>query len=482
MNSNADAQKDAFRWRVVLFVALAGGILVRWLLFARTGFTIGDAFIGFRFGEQFAAGHGLVFNPGERVGGNTSPLYTLFLGLGGWMGISVSLFARLFGILCDVAVFLLMMAVLHAVRGVRSISLRTAIVATMFLCPFLFLYSVSGMETPLYMLLIFLLVWRTLKKLDWIYFLSALLLVFCRPDAIVAIAASLLFLVLSTRKIPWRASVGVFVIGLVYLGFNYWCYQTVIPPTVAVKSVAYHNTVMENLLFIASRFFFRRLWILAVYVFLACALTVTYWKNPVVLLSGIMTTAYLMFLAFSPTLRSWYLVPFVTFSAFTILTALATAVENRNVHIPDAAVLGALAVYTLAACYGYKLVFHEGRVWRGLTRDLAERAGTWLRDNTPSDARVFVTALETAYFSDRYTVDYPGLVCPAVLQMIKSNPKMELLEMADRLKVDYALVPDDAYKKVPPNFRLVKVFRMEMEAHQMGLVGQTSVSLYQRQP
>lgn len=478
----ADAKKDTFRWRIALLATLVSGVLVRWLLFVRTGFTIGDAFIGFRFAEQFAAGHGLAFNTGERVGGNTSVLYTLLLGLGGWTGLSVGLFTRLLGIFCDGVVFFLMMAVLGTVQGVRSISFRTAIVATMFLCPLLFLYSVSGMETPLYILLIFLLVWSTLKKVDWVYFLTALLLVFCRPDAIVALGASLLFLTLTTRKIPWKAWVGVFVIGLAYLGFNYLCYGTAIPPTVAVKSVVYHNTVMENLQYIAARFFFGRLWILAVYVGLASILTVTYRKSPVVLLSGIVAIGYLVFLVSSPTLRTWYVVPFVTFSAFTTLTALATAVENMSVQIPDAIVLGALAVYALAACYGYKLVFREGRVWRGLTRDLAESAGTWLRDNTPSDARVFVTALETAYFSRRYTVDYPGLVCPAVLQMVKSNPQIELLEIADRLKVDYAVVPDEAYKKVPPNFRLVKVFRTEMEAYHMGLVGQASVSLYRRQP
>jgi hypothetical protein len=477
----ADTNKDNYGWRIVLLGVLFGGVLVRWLLFARTGFTIGDAFICFRFGEQFAAGHGLVFNPGERVGGNTSPLHTLCLGLGGCTGMSVSMFARLFGIACDIGTFFVMEAVLRTSRGVRSMSYRTAIVAAVFLCPLLFFYSVSGMETPLYILLIFFLVWRTLQKVDWVYFLTGLLLVFCRPDAIVAIGASLLFLTLSTRKIPWQALIGVFVIGLVYLGFNYLCYKTAIPPTVAVKAVAYHKTAAENFQYIADRFFLHRAWVLVVYLGLTGALWGGFRRNPVVLLSGITALGYLLFAVFAPYLRTWYVVPFLTFSGFTILTALATAVETMSVPIPDAFVVGALAVYTLAACYGYKLVFHESRIWRGLTRALSESEGTWLRDNTPSDARVFVTALETGYFSKRYTVDYPGLVCPAVLQMIKSTPQMELLEMADRLEVDYAVVPTELCKKVPPNFRLVKIFRTEREAPHMGL-GEGFYSLYQRQP
>jgi hypothetical protein len=364
---------------------------------------------------------------------------------------------------------------------VRSLAFRTAIVAAMFLCPLLFFYSISGMETPLYILLIFFLVWSTLRKVDWVYFLTGLLLVFCRPDSIVALAASLLFLTVTTRKIPWKAGVGVFVIGLVYLGFNYLSYKTVIPPTVAVKAVTYHNTVAENFQYIANRFFLHRAWVLVVYLGLTGALWGAYRRNPVVLLSGITAAGYLLFALFAPYLRTWYVVPFLTFSGFTILTALAAAVENMEVRIPDAAIMGALAAYVLGACYADRLVFREGRIWRQRCHDLTEAAGTWLRDNTPSDARVFVTALETGYFSKRYTLDWPGLVCPAVLQMIKSTPELELLEMADRLKVDYAVVPIECVKKVPPNYRLVKMFQTEAVAPHMGL-GKDAYVLYQRQP
>lgn len=40
-----------------------------------------DAFITYRYGENLATGQGLVFNPGERIMGSTSPLHSLLSGL-----------------------------------------------------------------------------------------------------------------------------------------------------------------------------------------------------------------------------------------------------------------------------------------------------------------------------------------------------------------------------------------------------------------
>ena len=43
-----------------------------------------DAFITFRYAANLAHGHGLVFNPGERVEGYSNFLWTVLLGIGCW--------------------------------------------------------------------------------------------------------------------------------------------------------------------------------------------------------------------------------------------------------------------------------------------------------------------------------------------------------------------------------------------------------------
>src|SRR5574338_175448 len=40
-----------------------------------------DAMVSMRYAKNFADGHGLVWNPGERVEGYTNPLWTLYMGL-----------------------------------------------------------------------------------------------------------------------------------------------------------------------------------------------------------------------------------------------------------------------------------------------------------------------------------------------------------------------------------------------------------------
>src|SRR5437764_2918397 len=79
-------------WKSFFFVALLAGSILRLLLYQRTHWTVGDALIGFRFGEQFAAGHGLVYNIGERISCNTTLLYTFLLGLAARAGLELPLF------------------------------------------------------------------------------------------------------------------------------------------------------------------------------------------------------------------------------------------------------------------------------------------------------------------------------------------------------------------------------------------------------
>jgi hypothetical protein len=58
---------------------VVGGLLVGGLLAVRDASLVDDAFISFRYARNLLSGHGLVFNPGERVEGYTNFLWTLLL-------------------------------------------------------------------------------------------------------------------------------------------------------------------------------------------------------------------------------------------------------------------------------------------------------------------------------------------------------------------------------------------------------------------
>ena len=68
----------------------------------RYNFVSDDAFISLRYAANLLAGHGLVFNPGERVEGFTSPLWTLLLAGFGACGFDLLEAARALGLLCSI--------------------------------------------------------------------------------------------------------------------------------------------------------------------------------------------------------------------------------------------------------------------------------------------------------------------------------------------------------------------------------------------
>jgi hypothetical protein len=82
---------DALRpHRPEAWVALAA-VLLSWrtVAFRSPDLLLDDAFISFRYAANLVAGHGLVFNPGERVEGYTNFLWTVLLAACRWLGLDI---------------------------------------------------------------------------------------------------------------------------------------------------------------------------------------------------------------------------------------------------------------------------------------------------------------------------------------------------------------------------------------------------------
>ncbi len=71
------------RFQLLLIITIAGLVLLAWM----NRFVQDDAFISFRYADNFAHGNGLVWNIGERVEGYTNFLWTLLIGGGIFLGI-----------------------------------------------------------------------------------------------------------------------------------------------------------------------------------------------------------------------------------------------------------------------------------------------------------------------------------------------------------------------------------------------------------
>jgi len=443
-------------WRLFFVAVLVVGAALRAWLYLATHWSVGDALICFRFGDQFAAGHGLVYNPGQRLSSNTTALYTLLLGLGGSAGISIPLFARVLGIVCDVATLLMMQHLVKTAGCLRSPALRYGLPLAIYLFPLLAMYAVSGMETPLYVALTFFLLVRTLKGQDWLYYLAAALVLFCRPDGVIAIAATGAYLTLQARKIPWRVALLLAAIGLAYALANYLYYGSVFPYSVKLKAFFYHNTRYENFHFIATRFF-RRDWVLAVWLVLAAVTAIRLRRTPVVVLLGVTTAALFCYLIFvAPGLRSYYVVSAVYVSSLLVGMGVCSWLETNLAKVFLPATIAGAAAYVAVVVVGGRIVFVELQNARAEEKVTKEDVGLWLKENTPENARVFVTALEVGYYAHRYMLDSPGLATPEVLNAIKANPRLDLFDQANLVKADYLVIP--VVDRTRADYRLLQVY------------------------
>src|SRR4051812_34401047 len=81
------------RGRRLRWAMVAGAVGISLCLSLRKAWLADDAFISFRYAQNFASGLGLVFNPGEWVEGYTNFLWTIGLGLLAKAGVDIPLAA-----------------------------------------------------------------------------------------------------------------------------------------------------------------------------------------------------------------------------------------------------------------------------------------------------------------------------------------------------------------------------------------------------
>jgi len=117
-------------------------------------FTIDDAFISFRYARNFAEGHGLVYNLGERVEGYTNFLWTVLLGVFAVLGARPEVTAKVLGVVCACAALVPLYRIARRLAPLGSTPcLATWLFASSFLQTG---YAVFGLESPFFVLLVLL--------------------------------------------------------------------------------------------------------------------------------------------------------------------------------------------------------------------------------------------------------------------------------------------------------------------------------------
>jgi hypothetical protein len=202
-----------------------------------TTYAFEDAYITFRYAENLAAGEGFVFNPGERVLGTSTPLFTMLLAVMRVFGCDIAATA---GLVYSVCLSLTALAGAWILRRFGHPNLGA-------LFAVLVLWGVGrglhfhGMETTLYTLLM----------------LGALILAFgdrpviaglvtgfaclTRYDGVVFAIALLAFMWIRSRSMPWRAAIAIAAVTAPWFLFSWVYFGSLLPNTLGAKSSAVHS-------------------------------------------------------------------------------------------------------------------------------------------------------------------------------------------------------------------------------------------------
>jgi len=395
-----------------------------------------DAYITFRYGENLAAGHGFVYNPGENFLGTSAPLFGLVLGAGKWLTplsiLQLSVVLHLASLLAlSVTAWLLF----------RDLPLRPLAL----LLPYLLICNplvrlTSGMETLFFMALGFLTLLLCVRKRSVGAGICAALLCLTRPDGIFLAAILFLYQWARDRRFPVAAVVSGLAAGLPWLVFATAMYGNPIPATLGAK----YDQASAALW--AQDFFTRlhqdvvqrpeNLWWIAAPAAMAISLVRRH-------RIGLLTTLWLLvhngayILTRVPGYLHYY-IPILVQAAFLSLLLPARMpldrwLPNTRLRWKTVSCLGVTTVAVLFLALEIPRLRTLPAKFR--TENLVPRhvhyyhIGKWLDHNAPPDATVAAVEVGmVGYFANRTLIDFLGLVTPDVSDRV-----------ADRSNIDFVM-------------------------------------------
>jgi len=191
------------KWLLVACVLVTACIAFVW---SNSPYDIDDALITYRYAENIAAGAGFVYNPGERILGTTTPLYTLILAGLRCLGISIPFAGDAISFAASIALVAVTMALVQQLAGSFWTALLTGVIL---LAQGSFLrYSMAGMETPWYTLLTMCSLFAFAEERTLLSAALAALAALTRLDGLVIVGTILLSCLIERRRRPiWEMAI-----------------------------------------------------------------------------------------------------------------------------------------------------------------------------------------------------------------------------------------------------------------------------------
>lgn len=373
------------------------------------GYQLDDALIYLRYIKNFQEGYGLVYNPGERFNGLTSPFFTFCMLVGSyfvqnlqWLSVATSI--------------ILLIATAYLSAKLFSHSRFGELLTLISIVGFAYFYSTIGMETPLFLLLIVLSLYLYKKNSDY-FVISLALLIITRSEGIFLAVPICIDYLIRYKKIPKMSFV---VIGLVILAlpfiFNKFYYGDFLAVTGSAKIGQGKSGFWGyGWIFFQADYlfgFFSGKRIIAFSLLALAGLgTFLLGKNRIALISLVFVALLLAFygLLNIPNYH-WYYAPFflftLIFASFAIEWLMLKCWQTKGVGLKSFTIL------TFLILMGF--YFKNTMPWESGGKQLSYvQIGGWLKANTPPNASVAMVEIGTVgWYADRRIIDILGLTNP----------------------------------------------------------------------
>ncbi len=194
-----------------------------------------DAFIYFRYVDNFIAGNGLVYNRGEFVEGFTSPLWCLLLILLRALGLDYAVIILLSGVVAYTCFWYILIVVNRTLSPPDSqgLNLPLAMLAPNFAVATWF---TSGMETPLVLVVAALVAVYVMARENRGIGILLGLAPLVRPELALTLVILFLWKVLQDRRIPWGLAAWWLLFNGSWLAFRIYYYADLFPNTYYLKA------------------------------------------------------------------------------------------------------------------------------------------------------------------------------------------------------------------------------------------------------
>jgi MFS family permease len=500
----------SFRRQDALYFLLSIIVVAIYVTTSGGGFPLDDSWIHQVYGRNLAWTGQWAFIPGVPSAASTSPLFTVLLAAGYWLGVPYALWTHLLGALAlAVAAMLAARMAERLLPGKRHAGLITGL--ALVLAWHLIWAAASGMETMLFSTLILGLLWLAWHELDdrssadWrplllrgmVFGAATALTALARPEGILMGGLVALIMLLVRPQGSWRAiifwgsgaAISFALVIAPYLLLNFHLTGGLLPDTAAAKRA-------QNDIVITNTSYFTRLLEMA---------------KPLIAGGQLLLIPGLIY--FAATLRRrddgrqvlLYLLPFLWFGSLIALYAgyLPAPYQHGRYVIPT---LPALIVVGIAGTLELLQWGRQSPVRRVLTRTAAVSAGLafvyfafvlgpsfyrtdvriieeemvaaarWIDENVPPDELLAIHDIgAVGYFTPRSLLDIAGLVTPEIIPIVADSDALWML-MRQREARYLMAFPDQVPGHEVDDPRLCQVFITDGPTSQS--VGGPSMAVY----